>query len=168
MVKHPLLHRAWEAGVCRHHARAPAALRTPQAAGCELLLSQGCVPKHPMCSLQLAKPRMLSCSSDQWMKYHVILKGNTIKELPVNIQWISTSQQKSPVFFLLHSKGVHDLWPFELAIASTRMYAWAVSQKPLRFPMTSPEGNTVLGHVAVLLTQEDHLSMLTTEQSKVG
>jgi len=34
--------------------------------------------------------------------------------------------------------------------------------------MTSPEGNTVLGHVAVLLTQEDHLSMLTTEQSKVG
>lgn len=34
--------------------------------------------------------------------------------------------------------------------------------------MNNPEGNTVLGDVAVLLTQEGHLSMLTAEQSTAG
>lgn len=34
--------------------------------------------------------------------------------------------------------------------------------------MNNPEGNTILGDVAVLLTQKGHLSILTTEQSKVG
>ena len=34
--------------------------------------------------------------------------------------------------------------------------------------MNSSDGNTILGDVAVLLTQEGHLSMLTTEKRKVG